>query len=125
MVPPVDSIIGGAIMEAFRASGLQPPHARTVSFSIPLCHHLLAGGSFFAMLPISMARLGRHLSLKVLPVEFAGIPRPTGVLVLKNRTLSPIARYPARSAVRRSYGAQRGAKEVACGSSIHRPAPGA
>jgi DNA-binding transcriptional LysR family regulator len=92
MVPPADSIIGASIVEAFRASGLPPPHAQMVSFSIPLCHHLLAGGSFFAMLPMSMARLGKHLSLKVLPVEFAGIPRPTGVLVLKNRTLSPIAK---------------------------------
>jgi DNA-binding transcriptional LysR family regulator len=92
MVPPVDSIIGASIVEAFRASGLQPPHAPAVSFSIPLCHHLLASGSFFAMLPISMARLGKHLSLKILSVEFVGIPRPTGVLVVKNRTLSPIAK---------------------------------
>src|SRR5215207_7193667 len=47
MVPPADSIIGASIVEAFRASGLQPPHTPAVSFSIPLCHHLLAGEGYF------------------------------------------------------------------------------
>jgi DNA-binding transcriptional LysR family regulator len=91
ILPPPDSIIGFSIAEAFRASGLEPPRAQVISFSIPLCHHLLASGRFLIMLPVSMARLGNHLPLKILKVEFIGIPRPTGILTLKNRTLSPIA----------------------------------
>ena len=92
ILPPPDSIIGASIVEVFRESGLVPPHAQMVSFSIPLCHHLLASGRFLIMLPVSMARLGKHLSLKVLRVEFPGIPRPTGIMTLRNRTLSPIAK---------------------------------
>jgi len=92
ILPPPDSIIGASIAQAFRESGLEPPHAQIVSFSIPLCYHLLASGRFLIMLPASMAHLGKHLSLKVLRVEFPGIPRPTGIMTLKNRTLSPIAR---------------------------------
>ena len=90
--PPPDSIIGASIAQAFRESGLEPPHAQMVSFSIPLCHHLLASGRFLIMLPVSMAHLGKHLSLKVLRVEFPGIPRPTGIMTLKNRTLNPMAK---------------------------------
>jgi DNA-binding transcriptional LysR family regulator len=92
ILPPPDSIIGASIAQAFRDSGLAPRHAQMVSFSIPLCHHLLAGGRFLTMLPVSMARLGKHLSLKVLRVEFPGIPRPTAIMTLKKRTLSPVAK---------------------------------
>jgi len=43
------------------------------------------------MLPVSMARLGRRLPLKILDVGFRGIPRPTGIITLKKRTPSPLA----------------------------------
>ena len=91
ILPPGDTIIGRSITEAFRASGIEPPRAQVICFSISLCHHLLAGGRHLIMLPMSMARLGRHLPLKVLAVDFPGIPRPTGIVTLKNRTLSPLA----------------------------------
>jgi DNA-binding transcriptional LysR family regulator len=89
---PRDSIIGTSIAEAFRENGLEPPRAQMVSFSIPLCHHLVASGRFLTMLPISMVHLGKQLNLKVLRVKFPGIPRPTGIITLKNRTLSPMAK---------------------------------
>jgi DNA-binding transcriptional LysR family regulator len=91
LLPPPDSIIGLSILEAFRANGLEPPRTQVVSFSIPLHHHLLASGRFFIMLPISMARFGKHLHLKILNVGMSGIPRPTGIMTLKKRTLSPLA----------------------------------
>jgi hypothetical protein len=69
---------------------LEPPRSHVITFSIPLCHHLLAGGHFLAMLPISMAGLGR-LQLKILKVGIHGIPRPTGIMTLKKRTPSPLA----------------------------------
>ena len=90
MLPPVDSIIGSSIIEVFRAGGLEPPRSHVMTFSIPLCHHLLAGGRFLAMLPISMAGLGK-LPLKILNTGICGIPRPTGIMTLKKRTPSPLA----------------------------------
>jgi DNA-binding transcriptional LysR family regulator len=91
LLPPPDSIIGVSILELFRASGLEPPRTQMVSFSIPLHHHLLASGRFLIMLPTSMAQLGKHLHLKILDVGIPGIPRPTGVITLRKRTLSPLA----------------------------------
>jgi DNA-binding transcriptional LysR family regulator len=86
LLPPSDSIIGASILEAFSASGLKPPRGHVVSFSIPLCCQLLAGERFLAMLPLSMASVAKGGALKVLDVEFAGIPRPTGIFTLKRRT---------------------------------------
>jgi DNA-binding transcriptional LysR family regulator len=43
------------------------------------------------MLPVSMARLGGHLPLKILRIGIPGINRPTAILTLKKRTLSPLA----------------------------------
>jgi DNA-binding transcriptional LysR family regulator len=91
LMPPRDSIIGASIMEVFRASGLEPPRTQVVSFSIPLHHHLLSGGRFLIMLPVSMARFGKHLNLKTLEVEIPAISRPTGIMTLRKRTLTPLA----------------------------------
>jgi DNA-binding transcriptional LysR family regulator len=92
ILPPHDSPMGFSIGEAFRSNGLEPPQSRVMSFSIPLCHYLLATGRFLTMHPIVMARLGNYLPLKRLDVEFAGIRRAVRVLTLRNRTLSPLAR---------------------------------
>lgn len=91
VLPPPDNIQSNYVSEAFRANGLEPPHSQVVSFSIPLCHHLLATGRFLTMHPVVMASLGKHLPLKLLDVRFHGIPRSVGIMTLKNRTLSPLA----------------------------------
>jgi DNA-binding transcriptional LysR family regulator len=88
--PPTNSIIGHAMTEAFQTSGLELPHNRVVTFSVPLCYQLLNCGRFLAMLPISIARLGKGSSVRVLDVGFPTISRPTGIVTLKKRTLSPL-----------------------------------
>jgi DNA-binding transcriptional LysR family regulator len=92
IAPPPESLMGGYIAEAFRSDGLEPPRSQVVSFSVPLSHHLLATGRFLTMYPVVMARLGKHVPLKRVDVDFAGIPRPIGVMTLRNRTQSPLAR---------------------------------
>ena len=91
ILPPPDSLPGLIIAEVFRASGVEPPHAHMVSFSIPLHHHLLATGRYLTMLPMSMLRFGKHLPLKLLPVATPENTYPTGIVTLKNRTLGPLA----------------------------------
>ena len=46
ILPPADSLPGASIAQAFRATGLEPPRAHMISFSLPLHHHLLATGEF-------------------------------------------------------------------------------
>ena len=91
VLPPPDSIPGANIARIFRANGFEPPRVHMVSFSLPLHHHLLATGRFVTMLPLSMLRFGKHLPLKLLPVETRQSPYPTGLISLRNRTLSPLA----------------------------------
>jgi DNA-binding transcriptional LysR family regulator len=98
VLPPAESIPGRSIAQAFRASGLEPPRVHIVSFSLPLHYHLLATGRFVTMLPLSMLHFGKHLSLKLLPLELRDDPYPTGIITLKNRTLSPLAQLFIRCA---------------------------
>jgi DNA-binding transcriptional LysR family regulator len=92
VLPPPDSVVGTYLAEAFRASGLEPPRAHVVSFSIPLHLHLLATGRFVTMLPISMLHLGRQLPLRELAVAAPAFPRPIGIMTLQNRMLTPVAK---------------------------------
>ena len=71
VLPPPESLPGQYIAQAFRNSGIEPPRAHVVSFSIPLHHHLLATGRYITMLPRSMLRFGKHMPLKLLPIESA------------------------------------------------------
>jgi DNA-binding transcriptional LysR family regulator len=92
VLPPPESDIGRAIGEIFRKKGVELPQKRVETFSIPLSHHLLATGQFLTMHPVVMARLGNYLPLRRLDVEFAGVNRRVGVMVVRRRTLSPLAR---------------------------------
>jgi DNA-binding transcriptional LysR family regulator len=91
-LPPSDTPIGAYIQTAFRAAGLTPPLPRLESFSVPLCEYLVSTGQCIAMLPFSMVAFGTHLPLKVLELDSPVVPRPTAILTLKHRTISPLAR---------------------------------
>jgi DNA-binding transcriptional LysR family regulator len=91
VLPPADTTMGLHIARAFRANGLEPPRSRVMSFSVPLCHNLLASGGFLTIFPIMMTRLARHLNLRSLDIRFPEISRAIVIMTLKNRTLSPLA----------------------------------
>jgi DNA-binding transcriptional LysR family regulator len=92
-LPPYDSQIGSLMAEAFHGSGLSPPRISVVSFSIQMHNALLATGRFLSMLSGSMLRLsGRRLSIKALPIDLPIKSRPVGIITLKNRTISPVAK---------------------------------
>ena len=91
ILPPPDTIIGSEIAHAFHAAGFEPPRSQIESFSIPLCHRLLATGRFIAMLPTSMVTLATYPPLKFLRLEPPMISRPTGIITLRERTRSALA----------------------------------
>jgi DNA-binding transcriptional LysR family regulator len=91
ILPPPESTIGSAIAKAFRAAGLEPPEAHIVTYSVPLCQHLVATGRFITMLPASVVRVSKHSPLKLLPVVSPKVFRTVGIMTLKNRMLSPLA----------------------------------
>jgi DNA-binding transcriptional LysR family regulator len=93
ILPPHGSMAGSQIQEAFRATGLEVPRARVVTFSIALRISLLATGRFLTVLPGSMLEHSpMRSSFTVLPVELSANPRPAGIVTLKGRMLSPLAK---------------------------------
>jgi DNA-binding transcriptional LysR family regulator len=91
-LPPFDTWSGTLIQEAFRASGLDIPHATVFTFSHQLRISLAGTGRFVTVLPDYLMRSpARHPAVKALPVELAATRRQIGILTLKNRALSPVA----------------------------------
>lgn len=93
ILPPPDTLPGSLAVELFRASGAEMPRAPVTTLSMHLCCRLAATGQFVTTLPTSILRFGgRELSLKVLPIKLPLQPRAVGIVTLKNRTLSPVAK---------------------------------
>jgi DNA-binding transcriptional LysR family regulator len=91
-MPPADSVIGAHIAESFRSQGVVPPQASIASFSVPLCLRMVARANFLALLPISMLADGEHLDLRRICIDAPAVPRPTGILTIRNRALSALAK---------------------------------
>ena len=92
ILPPFDSAARRYIDAAFVSQGLPPPRARVSTFSMPLCHRLLASGGYLAILPQEASLMSAHLPIRPLQVDFPRIARSVGIMTLKGRTLSPLAR---------------------------------
>lgn len=93
VIPTHESPARSILEDLFRANGLLPPRISVVSFVLPLHLALLSSGRYLSILPGSMLRYcAKQMSLKVLPVELQARPAPVGIISLKKRTMSPVAR---------------------------------
>lgn len=93
VLPPPESVIGSIFREAFRASGRDYPRITMITESPHMRMSLLATGRFVTIFPASALRfLARRSELKILPVELPMARRPNGIVTLKNRALSPVAK---------------------------------
>ena len=91
-LPPPDSAVGSVAVEAFRASGLEVPHATVVAFAHEMRINLLRTGRYLTILPQSVLRVpDKHPFLSELNVKLPIVSGPIGILTLKRRTLSPVA----------------------------------
>jgi DNA-binding transcriptional LysR family regulator len=87
-----DNRLGSAVFEDFRANGVEAPRATVTTPSGQLRSTLLATGRFLTVLQESLLHFPvNRPSLKVLPVKLPSTRRPTRIMTLKNRTLSPVA----------------------------------
>jgi DNA-binding transcriptional LysR family regulator len=93
VLPPPDSVIGSIVMDAFRASRLDYPRVSVVTDCPHMRISLLATGRFVTIFPASAFRfLPKRSEPKILPVELPTARRPNGIVTLKNRELSPVAK---------------------------------
>jgi DNA-binding transcriptional LysR family regulator len=93
VLPPPESGIGSIAMEAFRASKLDYPRTTVVTDSPHARMTLLATGRFFTIFPAFALRFPATLpAVRILPIELPTAPIPHGIITLKDRTLSPVAK---------------------------------
>jgi DNA-binding transcriptional LysR family regulator len=93
VLPPPDSVIGSIVMDAFRTSGLDYPRVSVVTDCPHMRISLLATGRFVTIFPASAFRfLAKRSELRILPIELPTARRPNGIVTLKNRALSPVAK---------------------------------
>jgi DNA-binding transcriptional LysR family regulator len=99
VLPPPGSGITSIAIKAFGTSGLDYPRSTIVTDSPQVRMSLLATGRFLTILPTSTLRFStQRLELKVLSVDLPMERIPNGIVTLKNRTLSPVARLYVETA---------------------------
>jgi DNA-binding transcriptional LysR family regulator len=91
-MPPANTASGSYIREVFQRADLPLPDTVVSTYSTILRHNMIATGRFITVLPKSMLEvMAAPLSLKALPVELPPRRRAMALVVLRQRTLSPIA----------------------------------
>jgi DNA-binding transcriptional LysR family regulator len=89
-LPSSGTFSGSLVREAFRAQNISLRSAATGSPHFLLS--LLPTGPFLVTIPESVLRFGTNLPpFKILAVELSAPPWSVGVMILKNRTMSPVA----------------------------------
>jgi DNA-binding transcriptional LysR family regulator len=89
-LPAPESAVTEAAMEAFRARGLDGPRVTLSTNSPELRISLVATGRFLTVAASPFRT--RRPELKVLSVELPMARMPVGIVTLKNRPLSPVAK---------------------------------
>lgn len=94
---PSNRVIRGLVAAAFDARGLELPREHLTCNSILLRNQLLATGRFVTVLPASVVRYsGARWSLKALPIDLGVTPLSVGIVMLRDRTPSPVVEVFAR-----------------------------
>jgi DNA-binding transcriptional LysR family regulator len=92
VLPPRESPPGAAILDGFRSAGLGEPHVAVFAILPEVRMKLLATGRFLTVFANSvLTSSAMRRDLKVLPIKLNLPHIPTGIVTLKNRSLSPVA----------------------------------
>jgi DNA-binding transcriptional LysR family regulator len=92
-MPPANTAAGAYIRNAFQENGLAVPTTIVSTYSHLVRHNLVATARFITILSKSMFEsMAKSLSIKALPVRLPATQRKMAIVVLKKRTLSPIAK---------------------------------
>ena len=92
-LPPPSHPVGAMVIEAFRRTGLRPPRSIVTAPSAPFTSCLISSGQFLGVLGSSFLQI--HVPrrpLKVLPVRLPIAAQSIGVVTLKHRSMSPVAK---------------------------------
>jgi DNA-binding transcriptional LysR family regulator len=104
----------------FIGRGAPQPRAGILTLSVQFTTTMIATGKFVGMLPSSVARFNaRRVGLKILPVKVPTVLASAVVIIVKNRTPSPLAQMFIASAraVAKSISAPAPRRKSAAGAS--------
>jgi DNA-binding transcriptional LysR family regulator len=91
ILTPPGTINAVLVADAFKSAGLEPPKPNLVTFSAHLRTHLAASGRFVTAIPLSTFHANaRRFGLTTLAVNLPVRPWPVAIVMLKDRTLSPV-----------------------------------
>jgi DNA-binding transcriptional LysR family regulator len=91
IMPTPGTSVAALIAEQFRVNGLPRPKMSVATDALALRNFLLATGRYLSVLPESTVRFAaEQLQVKILPISMPAVTRPTELVTLKNRTLSPV-----------------------------------
>ena len=90
-LPDLHADFGSAVMDAFRAAGLDFPRANVVATALEMRANLLRTGRYLTVVPEFWLRFpDPHPFIRKLPVDLPVAGGPIGIVTLKNRTLSTV-----------------------------------
>ena len=88
---PENSWIDARVNEAFRRCSVALPRSIVRAYSVHFCINMLATDRFLASLAGSVLRFNApRFGLKILPIKLLAQPWPVAMVILKNRTLTPV-----------------------------------
>jgi DNA-binding transcriptional LysR family regulator len=91
VLPPPGSWMHSFVAEAFRAKLLGMPRVKVATYSSGLVQNLQASGKFIGVTSgFGLRLLGKRLGIKVLPIDLPVWPWSMAIVMLKNRTVSPV-----------------------------------
>jgi DNA-binding transcriptional LysR family regulator len=91
VLPPPGSWMRSFVAEAFQAKGLGMPRVKVATYSSGLLQNLLTTGKFIGVTNgFGLRLLGKRLGIKALPIDLPVWPFPVAIVMLKNRTVSPV-----------------------------------
>jgi DNA-binding transcriptional LysR family regulator len=91
VLPPPGSWMSSFVAEAFKAKGLGMPRVKVATYSAGLLQNLWDTGKFIGVAGgFSLRLLGKRLGIKALPIDLPVWPFPVAIVMLKNRTVSPV-----------------------------------
>jgi DNA-binding transcriptional LysR family regulator len=92
VLPPYDSTPGVQIHDIFTSMGFQAPEPAVATLSVQLTVSLIASGRYVGILPMSVAQFNvGPRRLKLSPVKLTPVHSAVGIIMLSNRTISPLA----------------------------------
>jgi DNA-binding transcriptional LysR family regulator len=92
-LPAPDDAFGTFVTEAFRSAGLEYPCAAVATSALEMRANLLRTGHYLSIVPEFWLQLPvRHAFIRKLPVELPVTGAPIGIVTLKGREPSPVAK---------------------------------